>query len=65
MSHSVEPRSPFLDKNLWEFVMSMPDKYRIQEGVTKYILKKLAERYLPNNIVYRKKKALYFHYTPT
>ena len=64
MSHSVEPRSPFLDKNLWEFVMSMPDKYRIQEGVTKYILKKLAERYLPNNIVYRKKEGFVFPLYP-
>ena len=64
MSHSVEPRSPFLDRELWDYVMSLPDKYRIQNGVTKYILKRLAERYLPKDIVYRQKEGFVFPLYP-
>ena len=64
MAHSVEPRSPFLDKDLWDYVICLPDKYRIKNGQTKYILKKLAELYLPNKIVHRKKEGLVFPLYP-
>lgn len=64
MAHSVEPRSPFLDKDLWDYVICLPDKYRIKNGQTKLILKKLAELYLPKEIVHRKKEGLVFPLYP-
>lgn len=64
MAYSVEPRSPFLDKDLWDYVICLPDEYRIKNGKTKLILKKVAEFYLPNEIVHRKKEGLVFPLYP-
>lgn len=56
MATSLEVRSPFLDKELGEFVFTIPSKYKVKGFETKYILKKIAEKYLPSEIVYRGKK---------
>ena len=56
MAASLELRNPFLDKSLVEFAFSLPGHFKYNRGVSKYILKKLGERYLPKEIVYRKKK---------
>jgi len=53
MSNSIEARSPFLDKNLVEFVFSMPESVR---GSKKWIIKEIAKKYLPLEIVNRRKK---------
>ena len=55
MSQSLEVRSPFLDKNLAEFVLSLPSRYKFTTKENKIILKKFAERYLPKEVIYRKK----------
>ena len=55
MSQSLEVRSPFLDKNLAEFVLSLPSRYKFNTKENKIILKKFAERYLPKEVIYRKK----------
>jgi len=39
MLYSVENRSPFLDKNLVEFTYSIPTKFYIQNGFSKFILR--------------------------
>jgi asparagine synthase (glutamine-hydrolysing) len=39
MAHSIESRVPFLDYRLAEFVMGLPDHYKIKGGVTKRILR--------------------------
>ena len=39
MMYSIENRSPFLDKNLFEFAYSIPNKYLIKNGYGKYILR--------------------------
>ena len=64
MAHSVEPRSPFLDKELWEFCMTLNDRFRINNQETKYILKKVAEFYLPKEVIYRKKEGFVFPLYP-
>jgi asparagine synthase (glutamine-hydrolysing) len=56
MAHSIEVRCPFLDSNLVEFLTQIPDKFKINENETKYLLKKLAERYLPRELIYRPKE---------
>ena len=55
MAASVELRVPFLDHKIVEFASSLPANYKIRNGDGKYILKKLMEKYLPKEIVYRKK----------
>lgn len=55
MAPSLELRVPFLDHRLMEFSGTMPSKYRLKKGITKYIIKKAMEGYLPNEIIHRKK----------
>ena len=49
-------RSPYLDKDLVDFVRRIPSSYKFRNGTTKYILKKALEPVLPREILYRKKK---------
>jgi len=53
MANSIEARSPFLDKELVEFVFSLPENIR---GRGKSLIKKVASRYLPEEIIKRRKK---------
>jgi asparagine synthase (glutamine-hydrolysing) len=56
MANALELRVPFLDHRLVEFAIRLPRQLRLKGGVTKYLLKKWAERLLPREIVYRPKK---------
>ena len=62
MANSIEGRIPYLDHNLVEFVSQIPLKYKIRGLDTKYLLRKVAEKYLPKSTAFRKKKAFYFPY---
>lgn len=55
MAAGVEIRVPFLDNDLVDFSYQIPTEYKLRNNVTKYILKKVAERYLPNEVIYRSK----------
>jgi len=54
-SHSVEGRHPFLDREVIDFVIRMPDKYKLNGTNEKYILKKAAEGIVPREVLKRKK----------
>jgi asparagine synthase (glutamine-hydrolysing) len=56
MAAALELRVPFLDHHLLEFATSLPSKMKATVGQSKYIFKKYAEKILPKEIVYRKKK---------
>jgi asparagine synthase (glutamine-hydrolysing) len=56
MAHSIEARSPLLDTHLAEFSARIPAGLKTKNLQTKYLLKKLAERYVPHEILYRPKK---------
>ena len=56
MRHSIETRLPFLDYRLVELSLSMPLNFKIQNGWTKYILRKFIDDILPRSIVWRKNK---------
>lgn len=56
MANSLEVRSPFLSKHLLEFAPQLPDHYKINKLKTKYILRKLAENYLPEPLVHQPKR---------
>jgi asparagine synthase (glutamine-hydrolysing) len=55
MAKGVEVRVPFLDAELVEFSLSIQPELKMKNRTTKYILKKVAERYLPDEIIYRSK----------
>ena len=55
MAVGVEVRVPFLDIDLVEFSTRIPPHLKMKGKETKYILKKLMEKYLPNDIIYREK----------
>lgn len=56
MATSVEMRVPFLDNDVVALAQQIPNRYKIKDGVHKYILKEVAKKYLPNEIIYRPKK---------
>jgi len=56
MLNSLEARAPFLDYRLVEFALSIPDDYRIHEGVEKYILRESFKALLPPGISGRRKQ---------
>jgi asparagine synthase (glutamine-hydrolysing) len=55
MAVGVEVRVPYLDKDLVEFSTTIPPHFKMKGNETKYILKKVAERYLPMDVIYRPK----------
>jgi asparagine synthase (glutamine-hydrolysing) len=59
MQHSLELRVPFLDIELMKFVESLPYYLKVTLFNNKILHKKLSERFLPKEIIYRKKKGFY------
>ncbi len=55
MAYGLEARSPLMDHELMEFAAKLPTSYKIKDGHGKYLIKKLAEKYIPNELIYRKK----------
>ena len=55
MAASIETRVPYLDKELVHFSTKIPPSLKLKGKETKYILKKVAERYLPHDVIYRPK----------
>lgn len=56
MHASIESRVPILDRRIVELVAQMPPSLKFCGGKTKYILKKVAEKYVPSQIINRKDK---------
>ncbi len=56
MLNSLEARVPFLDHRLVPLVLSLPEKYKITNLRTKWLLKEIASNYLPKRIVHRPKR---------
>ena len=53
MAFGVENRSPLLDYRLVQYAFSMPSKYKIRDGITKWVLKEVARKFIPTEIVDR------------
>jgi asparagine synthase (glutamine-hydrolysing) len=58
MKSALELRAPFLDQEVMEFAATLTEKERVKGLQTKVFLKKYALRYLPKDIVHRKKRGL-------
>lgn len=55
MAAGVEARVPFLDHRLAEFAARLPRRFRVDGLRSKVLLKRLAERYLPLDVINRRK----------
>jgi asparagine synthase (glutamine-hydrolysing) len=56
MQHSIEGRFPMLDHELVEFAFTVPGRLKIHNGKQKYILRKLAKKYIAPECLQMKKK---------
>lgn len=59
MAHSLEVRVPLLDRRLVELMMPLPSSLKIRGLTLKYLMKRVASRVLPPEIVRRRKEG--FH----
>ena len=58
MLSSVEARAPYLDRDVTRFALSLPADLRVRRTTTKWVLKKAAEKWLPKDVIYRRKRGL-------
>jgi asparagine synthase (glutamine-hydrolysing) len=60
MCHSLEVRTPLIDKEVWEFAASIPEEFNIRKENGKWegklILKQILEKQFPKEFIYRKKQ---------
>ena len=56
MLHSIESRLPFLDFDLANFMLSLPDNMKLENGTTKRILRNAFKSKLPSKIINRHQK---------
>lgn len=55
MAHSIEVRNPFLDVSLVNYMFSVNSNIKVG-NTNKYLLKQIAQKYIPQEIIYRTKK---------
>jgi asparagine synthase (glutamine-hydrolysing) len=55
MRFGLEGREPMLDHRLVEFAASLPNHYKVKDGIQKRLLKNIVHRYIPKNIMDRPK----------
>jgi asparagine synthase (glutamine-hydrolysing) len=55
MAHSIEARPPLLDHRIVEFAATIPARFRLHQGTTKYLLKRAMRGILPDEIIDRPK----------
>lgn len=56
MAFSLESREPLLDQDVVEWSMKLPLKWKLRGGTNKYLLRKLAYRYVPRQLLDRAKR---------
>jgi asparagine synthase (glutamine-hydrolysing) len=55
MNSSVECRYPFLDEEVFEFLAKVHPRYKFRGLREKYLLRRVAEKWLPSSIAWRRK----------
>ena len=58
MLSSIEARAPYLDRDVSKFALSLPGEMRVRRFTTKWLLKKAAEKWIPRDVIYRRKQGL-------
>src|SRR5262249_10958317 len=51
MGHSSDARPPFLDPRIVDFAASLPDRYKLHGNTSKYVLRRLMQDKLPQNVL--------------
>ena len=59
MASAIEARVPFLDRELVEFALKVPARHKIRGLTSKYLLRRLGERLLPQEVIKRPKMPFY------
>jgi asparagine synthase (glutamine-hydrolysing) len=54
--YNLPIKTPFLDKELYEFLATVKSKQKYKDKIKKYILKKIVYRYIPKNLLDRPKQ---------
>jgi asparagine synthase (glutamine-hydrolysing) len=55
MAVGLETRVPFLDHKLYEFAAALPMRFKIRNGVTKWLVRQVLYRYVPRELIDRPK----------
>jgi asparagine synthase (glutamine-hydrolysing) len=55
MAVSLESRIPFLDHDVFTFSSSLPLSFKINKGTSKWILREILKKYIPENLINRPK----------
>lgn len=55
MASSLETRIPFLDNDVFQHAWSLPPGYKLYEGNTKYPLRRIVAKYVPDEVMNRPK----------
>lgn len=55
MHSSVESRYPFLDEDVYEFLAKLHPRWKLRGFQDKYLLRRVAQRWLPSEIAWRRK----------
>jgi asparagine synthase (glutamine-hydrolysing) len=55
MSVSLETRAPYLDHGVYAYAWSLPLECKLRDGQTKWVLRRLAERHVPRELIERPK----------
>lgn len=58
MAYSTELREPFLDYRMVEFAFAQPRKYKISNGVQKFLIRKILKEIAPKDLSYAPKRPL-------
>jgi asparagine synthase (glutamine-hydrolysing) len=56
MAYGIEARAPFLDRGMIEMSARIPAAMKVARMEPKHLLKRLAARYVPPEVVYRRKQ---------
>ncbi len=56
MANSLEARSPFLDQEVIDFTATLPDDYKIRDGMRKYLLRRQFGHLLPPELLHQRKR---------
>ena len=56
MYYSVENRSPFLDRSLFDFCCSIPSRHLIRDGFAKAVLRDAVREVVPDRVVNARQK---------
>ncbi|NOZ11119.1 MAG: asparagine synthase (glutamine-hydrolyzing) [Gammaproteobacteria bacterium] len=60
MAHSLESRAPLIDYKIVEFAAAIPANLKLKGRQLKYILRKVASRYMPPELIHLKKQGFRF-----